>query len=107
MSKNDLLTNFSRTIDLRSSLLFLGIGLFIIVMTLWNWHFDVKPRLVNEAQSNTRVLATSYARAIEAQFQVRNGPIDISAIHNSINEMLLINDPTTGENLYFVHGSNP
>ena len=101
MSKNDLLTNFSRTIDLRSSLLFLGIGLFIIVLTLWNWHFDVKPRLVNEAQSNTRVLAASYARAIEAQFQVLNGPIDVSAIHNSINEMLLILDPSTGENMYF------
>jgi diguanylate cyclase (GGDEF)-like protein len=101
MSKNDLMTNFSRTIDLRSSLLFLGIGLFIIVLTLWNWHFDVKPRLINEAQSNTRVLATSYARAIEAQFQALNGPLDVSAIHNSINEMLLINDPTTGEHLYF------
>ena len=51
--------------DLKSSLLFLGIGLVIIVMTLLNWHYDVKPRLINEAQSNTRVLASSYARAIE------------------------------------------
>jgi diguanylate cyclase (GGDEF)-like protein len=82
-------------------MLFLGIGLVIIAMTLWNWHYDVKPRLINEAQSNTRVLASSYARAIESQFQNVTGKTDISVIHNSINEMLLINDPSTGENLYY------
>jgi diguanylate cyclase (GGDEF)-like protein len=73
----------------------------IIVLTLWNWHYDVKPRLINEAQSNTRVLASSYANAIEAQFQKINGQTDVSAIHNSVNEMLLLNDPSTGENLYY------
>jgi len=101
MSKPALLKNFSSTVDLKSSLLFLGIGLVIIVLTLWNWHYDVKPRLVNEAQSNTRVLAASYARAIESQFHNIQGQTDVSVIHNSINEMLLINDPSTGEKLYY------
>ena len=101
MNKQAFFKNFFDTVDLKSSLLFLGIGLIIITMTLWNWHYDVKPRLINEAQSNTRVLASSYARAIESQFQNVTGKTDISVIHNSINEMLLINDPTTGENLYY------
>ena len=101
MNKQDFFKNFFNTVDLKSSLLFLGIGLVIIAMTLWNWHYDVKPRLINEAQSNTRVLASSYARTIESQFQNVTGKTDISVIHNSINEMLLINDPTTGENLYY------
>ncbi len=101
MNKQVFSKNFFSTVDLKSSLLFLGIGLIIITMTLWNWHYDVKPRLINEAQSNTRVLASSYARAIESQFQNVTGKTDISVIHNSINEMLLINDPSTGENLYY------
>jgi diguanylate cyclase (GGDEF)-like protein len=101
MSKQKLIRSLAPKVDLKSSLLFLGIGLVIIVLALWNWHYDVEPRLVNEAQSNTRVLASSYARAIESQFQYVNGKTDISAIHNSINEMLLINDPSTGENLYY------
>ncbi len=101
MNKQAFFKNFFDTVDLKSSLLFLGIGLIIITMTLWNWHYDVKPRLINEAQSNTRVLASSYARAIESQFQNVTGKTDISVIHNSINEMLLINDPSTGENLYY------
>jgi len=101
MSKQKLLQSFASNVDLKSSLLFLSIGLVIIVLTLWNWYYDVEPRLVNEAQSNTRVLAASYARAIESQFQQVNGRTDISVIHNSINEMLLINDPSTGENLYY------
>ena len=81
-------------------LLFVGVGLAIIGMTLWNWHYDIRPRLVNEAESNARVLAASHARAIESQFQNIGGKADISVIHNSINEMLLINDPSTGESLY-------
>lgn len=101
MNKQSFFKNFFNTVDFKSSLLFLGIGLVIIAMTLWNWHYDVKPRLINEAQSNTRVLASSYARAIESQFQNVTGKTDISVIHNSINEMLLINDPSTGENLYY------
>lgn len=101
MNKQVFSKNFFSTVDLKSSLLFLGIGLIIITMTLWNWHYDVKPRLINEAQSNTRVLASSYARAIESQFQNVTGKTDISVIHNSINEMLLINDPSTDENLYY------
>jgi diguanylate cyclase (GGDEF)-like protein len=101
MNKQAFFKNFFSTVDLKSSLLFLGIGLVIIAMTLWNWHYDVKPRLINEAQSNTRVLASSYARAIESQFQNVTGKTDISVIHNSINEMLLINDPSTAENLYY------
>ncbi len=101
MSKKDFLKSLALTMDLKSSILFITIGLAIIVMTLWNWHYDVKPRLINEAQSNTRVLAASYSRSIESQFQSINGKADISVIHNSINEMLLINNPSTGENLYF------
>ena len=101
MSKPAILKEFSSIVDSRSSLLFLGIGLTIILLTLWNWRYDVEPRLVNEAQSNTRVLAASYARAIELQFQNIHGQTDITAIHNSINEMLLIKDPNTDENLYY------
>jgi len=101
MSNGNILKSLALSVDFKSSLLFISLGLVIIVMTLWNWHYDFKPRLINEAQSNTRVLAASYARAIESQFQTISGKTDISAIHNSMNEMLLINDPSTGENLYF------
>ena len=100
MSKKDFLKSYVQAVDIKSSLLFVGIGTIIIALTLWNWHYDVKPRLVNEAQSNTRVLAASYARAIESQFQTISGKTDVSVIHNSINEMLLINDPSTDENLF-------
>ena len=101
MKNKDYMKSYTRMLDLKSSLLFIGVGMFIIVLSLWNWHYDVKPRLINEAQSNTRVLASSYARTIESQFQNVTGKTDISVIHDSINEMLLINDPGTGENLYF------
>ncbi len=101
MSKKEHLKTYTQTMDLRSSLLFISVGLVIIVLSLWNWHYDVKPRLINEAQSNTRVLASSYARTIESQFQNVTGKTDISVIHDSMNEMLLINDSGTGENLYF------
>ncbi|MGD2172050.1 MAG: EAL domain-containing protein [Gammaproteobacteria bacterium] len=100
MSKADFFKSYIQAVDLKSSLLFVSIGVVIIGMTLWNWHYDVKPRLVNEAQSNTRVLAASYARAIESQFQTITGKADVSVIHNSINEMLLINDPSTEETLF-------
>jgi len=101
MRNPETLKELTPTVDLRSSLLFLGIGFMIIVLTLWNWRYDVQPRLVNEAQSNTRVLAASYALAIESQFQSIQGQADIVAIHNSINEILLIKDPNTDENLYY------
>ncbi len=86
--------------DLRYSVLFLVVGAIIIALSLWNWHYDIRPRLINEAQSNARVLAASHADSIEAQFQNVAGKTDISVIHNSINEMLLINDPSTDETLY-------
>jgi len=86
--------------DFRTMLLFIGMGVLIIGLTLWNWHYDVRPRLENEAESNARVLAASHARAIESQFQNISGNTDISIIHNAINKMLLINDPNTGETLY-------
>jgi diguanylate cyclase (GGDEF)-like protein len=101
MIKKDYLKTYTQTMDLKSSLLFISVGLIIIVLSLWNWHYDIKPRLINEAQSNTRVLASSYARTIESQFQNVTGKTDISVIHNSMNEMLLINDPGTGETLYY------
>lgn len=100
MSKAAFFKSYVQAVDLKSSLLFVSIGVVIIGLTLWNWHYDVKPRLVNEAQSNTRVLASSYARAIESQFQTITGKADVSVIHNSINEMLLINDPNTEETLF-------
>jgi len=100
MSKTSYFKSYVQTVDIKSSLLFVSIGVLIIALTLWNWHYDVKPRLINEAQSNTRVLAASYARAIESQFKTISGKTDVSVIHNSINEMLLINDPSTGENLF-------
>ena len=99
-SKKDILQGFSPSMDYRSMILFLGVGLIIVSLTLWNWHYDVRPRLVNEAESNARILAASHARAIESQFQNIGGSTDISVIHNSINEMLLINDPSSGETLY-------
>ena len=100
MSKAAFFKSYVQAVDLKSALLFVSIGVVIIGLTLWNWHYDVKPRLVNEAQSNTRVLAASYARAIESQFQTITGKADVSVIHNSINEMLLINDPSTDETLF-------
>jgi diguanylate cyclase (GGDEF)-like protein len=100
MNKKEMLRGFSPSMDYRSMLLFIGVGLIIIAITLWNWHYDIRPRLINEAESNARVLAASHARAIESQFQNISGKADISIIHNSINEMLLINDPNTGETLY-------
>ena len=93
--------HYTQAVDLKSSLLFVSVGVVIIVLSLWNWHYDIEPRLINEAKSNTRVLASSYARTIESQFQNVTGKTDISVIHDSMNEMLLINDPSTGENLYF------
>ena len=100
MNNKDLIRSFGPATDYRSMLLFIGIGILIIGITLWNWQYDIRPRLVNEAQSNARVLAASHALAIESQFQNITGKADISVIHNSINEMLLINDPSTGESLY-------
>ncbi len=100
MSKQNFIRSLSPNMDLGSSLLFLVVGAFIIGITLWNWHYDIRPRLVNEAETNARVLAASHARSIEAQFQNLSGKADVSVIHNTINEMLLINDPSTGETLY-------
>ena len=100
MSKSEFFKSFVRTMDLKSSLLFVSIGVVIIMLTLWNWFYDIEPRLVNEARSNILVLAASNARVIESQFQSVRGKADISVIHNSINEMLLVNDPSTGENLF-------
>ncbi len=100
MSKQDFLKSLSPTMDLRYSILFLLVGVIIIALSVWNWHYDIRPRLVNEAEHNARVLAASHAQSIEAQFQNIAGKADISVIHNSINEMLLINDPNTGETLY-------
>ncbi len=100
MNNKEFIRSFGPATDYRSMLLFIGIGILIIGITLWNWQYDIRPRLVNEAQSNARVLAASHARAIESQFQNIGGKADVSVIHNSINEMLLINDPSTGESLY-------
>jgi hypothetical protein len=40
MSKKEMLRGFSPSMDYRSMLLFIGVGLIIIAITLWNWHYD-------------------------------------------------------------------
>ena len=64
MSKQDFFRSLSPGMDIKSSLLFLVVGVIIISITFWNWHYDIRPRLVNEAESNARVLASSHARCI-------------------------------------------
>ena len=84
----------------RSSMLFVGISVMTILIIMLNWYTDIKPRLINEAEINSRSLGTAQARSIEALFQnvISNG--NISIIHNALNEMLLFTDASTGELLY-------
>ena len=92
-------TTFKR-LDKRSSLLFVIIGIVILLLSVANWHFELKPRLLNESIMNMQIMSASRAESIEAQFQNIQGQLDISVIYNSINELLLLNEPETGENLY-------
>jgi diguanylate cyclase (GGDEF)-like protein len=45
-------------------------------------------------------MADARAKSIEAQFQNIGENGDLTAIHNSFNEMLLINDPLSGEKIF-------
>lgn len=83
-----------------SSSLFLVVGVMTILITMWNWYYDIKPRLVNEATSNILNLASAQARSIESQFQNVLEGSDISLVYDSLNEMLLLNNPTTNDSLY-------
>jgi diguanylate cyclase (GGDEF)-like protein len=71
-----------------------------IALSMWNWYYDIKPRLENESQTNFRSLANAQARSIESQFQNIQGSTGVSAIHNSMNELLLFSDAVNGELLY-------
>ena len=87
-------------LDKRSSWLFIIIGIVIVLLSLANWHFELRPRLVNEAIMNMQIMSASRAQSIEAQFQNIRKQSDYSVIRNSINELLLLNDPATGQNLF-------
>lgn len=87
-------------LEKRSSWLFIFIGVVILSFTLINWHFELKPRLVHEAITHVQILADARAKSIEAQFQNIESNDGLSSINNSINEMLLINDPLSGEKIF-------
>lgn len=92
--------NLIASIGKRSSLLFIGIGVLTLALTMWNWYYDIKPRLENESRATIRSLANAQARSIESQFQNIKGDIGISTIHNSLNELMLLKEPLTEEPLY-------
>ena len=100
MNKEDDLQNLAPRIGRYSTSLFLLVGVMTILISMWNWHYDIKPRLVNEARSNILNLASAQARSIESQFHNVIEGSDISIIYNSLNELLLLNDPTTNDYLY-------
>ncbi len=87
-------------LEKESSWLFIFIGALILVLALVNWQLELKPRLEHEAISNLQILADARAKSIEAQLQNVDKSGDLSSIHNSFNEMLLINDPLSGEKIF-------
>ena len=87
-------------LEKESSWLFIFIGALILGLALVNWQFELKPRLEHEAISNLQILADARAKSIEAQLQNIDKSGDLSSIHNSFNEMLLINDPLSGEKIF-------
>lgn len=93
--------NALKNLDKRSSWIFLLIGLVILLFSIANWYYELKPRLENESIMNIQIMSASRAKAIESQFQNVQGQFDYSIIYNSINELLLLNEPSTGQNLYF------
>ena len=90
----------SNKLEVKTSWLFILIGAFILLFTFVNWQLELKPRLVHEAISNLQILADARAKSIEAQLQNIDKSGDLSAIHNSFNEMLLINDTLSGEKIF-------
>lgn len=84
----------------RSIWLFILIGVFVLLLSLLNWHFEIKPRLTDEAISNLQILADSRAKSIEAQFQNIDSDSGLAVIYNSLNEMLLLVDPQTGASIF-------
>ncbi len=95
----NLKLSFSK-LEKRSSWLFIFIGLLILLFSFINWELELKPRLIHEAITNLQMMADARAKSIEAQFQNIGESGDLSAIHNSFNEMLLINDPLSGEKIF-------
>ncbi len=83
-----------------SSWIFIFIGLVILLFSFINWELELKPRLIHEAITNLQIMADARAKSIEAQFQNIGESGDLSAIHNSFNEILLIHDPLSGEKIF-------
>ena len=101
MKKNNNQPNIlSSKIGRRSSFLFFGISVMAILIIMFNWYADIKPRLISEAEFNSRSLGTAQARSVEALFQNVITNRNTSVIHNALNEMLLFTDPSTNEPLY-------
>lgn len=100
MSSNKNSKKALKRLDSRSSWLFIFIGIVIVLLSLANWNFELKPRLVNEAISNMQIMSASRAQSIEAQFQNIKRQSDYSVIFNTINELLLLNDPDSRQNLF-------
>lgn len=89
-----------KRLNRKSFWLFILIGLVILLLSLANWFLELKPRLVNETVTHMQIMSASRAQSIEAQFQNIKKSSDYSIIRNSINELLLLNDPSSGENLF-------
>ena len=84
-----------------SAVLFLAVGCMTLLITFWNWYYDIKPRLVNEAKANILNLSSAQARSIESEFQNVLKGEDISILYNTLNEMLLLNNPASNDPLFF------
>lgn len=100
MKKNKFYRFISQSLGKSLAPLFIISGLLIILLTAAYWVFDVKPRLITEATTNTRVLAASKAEAIENVLRDIKGPQDVRKLHNIINQFLIIKDRDTGLPLY-------
>jgi diguanylate cyclase (GGDEF)-like protein len=87
-------------LEKRSSWLFIFIALVILIFSLINWELELKPRLINEAIMNLQIMSDARAKSIQAQLQNIEESGDLSTIHNSFNEILLINDPLSGEKIF-------
>lgn len=89
-----------KNLESKSSWIFIFIGGVILLFALASWQLEIKPRLIHEAISNVQVLADARAKSIEAQLQNIDKSGDLSVIHNSLNEMLLIKDSISSEKIF-------
>jgi diguanylate cyclase (GGDEF)-like protein len=79
---------------------FSGLGLCILLFTMISWYLEISPRLKNEAIQNLQVLGDSHARSVEAYIDDLENPDNLSAIYDSFNELLLLIDPSTQQNIF-------